>query len=103
MRFADSNRAGEEEEARSRPIGFSRGLQDGLCRKIERMVRKPTSHDRNYQKCREGCEISNADLEERENFEEGRNVEREAKRRRAWTTPRRSNHAKVTLDVLLID
>ena len=102
MRFVDNNRAAaaEEEEARSRTLGFSRGLQDGLRRKIERMVRKPdASQDRNYQECREGCcgEISNPDFEERGNCDEGGNLERGAKRRRrAWPTPRRSNSAKVT-------
>ena len=101
VRFVDNNRAAaaEEEEARSRTVGFSRGLQDGLRRKIERMVRKPhASQDRNYQECREGCgEISNPDFEERGNCDEGGNLERGAKRRRrAWPTPRRSSSAKVT-------
>ena len=107
VRFADSGEeklgGGGEEDGRSRMIGFSRGLQDGLRRKIERMVRKPTSPDTNYRKCREGCdEISNTDSGATDNCDGERNYEEVnfdggAKRRRAWPTPCRLNKAKVTI------
>ena len=109
MRFADirEDRAGDE--GRSRMIGFSRGLQDGLRRRIEKMVRKPTSQDMNFHTCTEGGgsdEIPNPDFEERGNCDEGRNCKKvncegnlasEARPRRAWPTPRRVNNLKVTI------
>ena len=106
MRFADSR----SDEGPSRMVGFSRGLQDELRRRIERMVRKPASQETNNCTERDGSdETPDPDFEGKGNCEEERdckkvnfegNLELEAKPRRAWPTPRRVNNLKVAMKMM---
>ena len=89
VRFAGNGN--DKVDCPSRIVGFSQGLQNGLRRRIERMVRKPASH-----KCSE-----NPDFKEKVNCDERRNCgeghfEEGSKPRTAWPTPCRLKKSKVS-------